>query len=157
MIRIIAWRPPSGRAFAVPAEPEEVSALRASIPDAEPEERRLSAADVRRSLSLAFPIQGRTSIANIQVMVADFYGIDPNYMTVPDRTGAREPRVSHPRQVAMFFSRKFTQFSLPVIGKRFGGRDHTTVLYAMRAVERRAAQDPIFELELEILRERLSG
>jgi chromosomal replication initiator protein len=150
MIRVIAWRPPSGRAFAVPAEPE-VSALRASIPDAPP----LTAADIRPVLQRAFP--GRLTVQDIQNIVADFYGIQPKSMRDKDGTnGAREARMSHPRQVAMFFARKFTPMSYPAIARCFK-RDHTTVMYAQRAVERRAESDPYFQLELEVLRERLAG
>jgi chromosomal replication initiator protein len=47
--------------------------------------------------------------------------------------------------------------STPDIGRRFGGRDHSTVIHAIRAVEKRAAADPFLEIEIEALRERLSS
>ena len=100
----------------------------------------------------------RLTVAEIQRAVAEFYGLQPKIMRDPDGLpGAREPRISHPRQVAMFFARTLTPMSYPEIGRRFGGRDHSTVIYAMRAVERRCAHDPWLEIELEALRERLSA
>jgi chromosomal replication initiator protein len=110
--------------------------------------------DIRPSIMLAFG--RRSSVLRIQDEVAAFYGIRPDYMRSPDRPGSREPRVSHPRQVAMFLTQKLTRLSTPEIGRRFGGRDHTTVLHAKKAVERRVANDPYLEMELEVLRERLT-
>jgi chromosomal replication initiation ATPase DnaA len=156
---LYAGRLPSGRALAVKVEPSifgEVSPPDgASIPDAEP---CITAADLTPALRTAFLIPGR-SVAKIQLTVADFYDISPTYMTEPDGRdrGMREPKVARPRQVAMFFARKLTPMTLPAIGKRFGGRDHTTVIHAIRVVEKRAKQDPAFRLELQTLRERLEA
>jgi len=155
MIRLVAGRTPSGRALAIKVEPSicgEVSpAVAASIPYAP----RINASELRSALVLAFP--GRPTIRNIQDEVADFYGIKRDYMRQRDGIGgAREVRVSHPRQVAMFLSRKFTKQSLTTIGKHFL-RDHSTVIHAVNAVEKRAATDPLLEMELEVLRERFSA
>lgn len=54
----------------------------------------------------------------------------------------RAPEVSHPRQVAMLLSKQMTVHSFPAIGKLFGGRDHTTVMHAVKAVEKRCIDDP---------------
>jgi chromosomal replication initiator protein len=105
---------------------------------------------------LLFAFPGRPTIRNIQDEVADFYGLERDYMREPDRIGAREPRISHPRQVAMFLARKFTPFSLPIIGRHFN-RDHSTVIHAIKAVEKRASNDALLEMELEVLRERFSA
>ena len=60
------------------------------------------------------------------------------HLTVADMTSAnRERRISHPRQMAMAICREISSLSLSQIGKRFGGRDHSTVLHALDAVERR--------------------
>jgi chromosomal replication initiator protein len=151
MIRLVAGRSPSGRALAIKVEPVPVSPPDgASIPNA-----GITAADIRPALIFAFP-SGRASIRGIQDEVADFYGIDRQYMREPDRVGAREKRISHPRQVAMFLSRTFTDQSLPTIGRMFK-RDHSTVIHAIRAVTQRAEADPMFELELEVLRERFDA
>jgi chromosomal replication initiation ATPase DnaA len=155
MIQVFAGRIPSGRALAVKVEPPisvEVSPPDgASIPCAE--EEAITAADLRQALVRAFPLMGRKSIANIQIEVAQFYGLHPDHMISSERTR----RVAHPRQAAMYLCRALTKASLPDIGNRFGGRDHTTVIHALKAVEKRADADPLFGLELEVLRERLSA
>ena len=73
----------------------------------------------------------KTSIEDIQRKTAEFYKLDVKDFHSPQR--AR--RVARPRQVAMYLSRKLTTRSLPEIGRRFGGRDHTTVLHACRRIE----------------------
>jgi hypothetical protein len=70
-------------------------------------------------------------------------------------SGARPRRIARPRQVAMYLSRKMTSRSLPDIGRRFGGRDHTTVLHACRRIEALMAERPqyaivIAEIERQI-------
>lgn len=75
-------------------------------------------------------------VAGIQAMVADYYGID-----TADMLSARRGRdVAHPRQLAMLLAREFTPKSLPDIGRRFN-RDHTTVIYGIRAAEARMVED----------------
>jgi chromosomal replication initiation ATPase DnaA len=148
MIRFVAGRCPTGRALAFQVEPVPVSpAPAASIPNA-----KLSAADLAPALATAFP--ERLTVHRIQDEVAQFYGVQTSYMREPDRIGSREPRVSHPRQMAMALARELTKLSLPALGREFGGRDHTTVLYALKAVEKRAKTDPFVEIEREVLRER---
>jgi chromosomal replication initiator protein len=56
----------------------------------------------------------------------------------------------------MYLSRKLTTRSLPEIGRRFGGRDHTTVLHACRRVEALCAEDSAFRQEVDFLRQMLS-
>ena len=108
------------------------------------------------ALELAYG--NRLSVLKIQQTVAEFYGLHPKVMRDTNRSvGAREPCLSHPRQVAMYLARKLTRMSTPDIGRRFGGRDHSTVIHAIRAVEKRAADDPFLEIEIETLRERLSA
>jgi hypothetical protein len=92
-------------------------------------------------------------IAHIQHTVASYYGLEPITM----KSARRSLDISRPRQVAMYLSAKLTPRSLPEIGRRFGGRDHTTVLHAIRAVEKRMAQDVEVMLDVEVLRERLGG
>lgn len=79
----------------------------------------------------------RPSIADIKRAVVAHYGI-----RLADMTSERRARiVSWPRQVAMYLARDLTPLSLPQIGRHFGDRDHTTVMYAIRAVLARAAHD----------------
>jgi chromosomal replication initiator protein len=94
----------------------------------------------------------KTSIEDIQRKTAEFYKLDVRDFHSPQR--AR--RVARPRQVAMYLSRKLTTRSLPEIGRRFGGRDHTTVLHACRRVEALCEEDPLFKQEVEFLSQMLS-
>lgn len=90
-------------------------------------------------------------IARIQKTVALSYDIDPSHM----KSCARWRSVAWPRQVAMFLARELTGHSLTVIGHHFGARDHTTALYAIKAVEKRMAEDPLYAADVEVLREAL--
>lgn len=95
---------------------------------------------------------GKTSIEDIQRKTAEFYKLEVRDFHSPQR--AR--RVARPRQVAMYLSRKLTTRSLPEIGRRFGGRDHTTVLHACRRVEALCAEDVVFRQEVDFLSQMLS-
>ena len=57
-----------------------------------------------------------------------------------------------PRQVAMYLARQLTSRSLPDIGRRFGGRDHTTVLHACKRITTLCQNDPVFQQEVDFLR-----
>jgi chromosomal replication initiator protein len=84
------------------------------------------------------------TIASIQAAACRRYGLRSADMTSPERTW----RVSHPRQVAMYLSRRFTPRTLPEIGQRFGGRHHTTVMHALSAVEQRRAGNRRLERDI---------
>jgi hypothetical protein len=90
-------------------------------------------------------------VAHIQAAVAAYYQIDVSAMTSSRRTNA------HPRQVAMYLASELTPKSLPDIGRRFGGRDHTTVMHACRAVKSRIAEDPEVALDVAFLKARLAA
>lgn len=94
----------------------------------------------------------KTSIEDIQRKTAEFYKLDIRDLHSPRRTR----RVARPRQVAMFLARELTMRSLPEIGKRFGGRDHTTVLHACRRVQELCDEDPVFKQEVDFLRQVLA-
>ncbi len=94
----------------------------------------------------------KTSIEDIQRKTAEYYELDVRDFHSPQR--AR--RVARPRQVAMYLSRKLTTRSLPEIGRRFGGRDHTTVLHACRRVEALCLEDNTFKRQVEFLQDLLS-
>lgn len=91
-------------------------------------------------------------IAHIQATVASYYDVPLHEI----KSARRSKRVAWPRQVAMYLCRELTPKSLPDIGRRFD-RDHTTVIYALRAVKEKIARDLELELDIEILRERLAG
>jgi len=78
-----------------------------------------------------------SSIAEIQAAVGEHFGLTPGELL----STARTPRISWPRQIAMYLSRELTGESLPAIGRHFGGRDHTTVLHAWRRTAARIADD----------------
>ena len=89
----------------------------------------------------------RISIDDIQKQVAAHYNIK-----VSDMHSARRSRVvARPRQVAMYLSKKLTSKSLPEIGRKFGGKDHTTVMHAVKRVEELMASDHDFMQDLELL------
>jgi chromosomal replication initiator protein len=63
--------------------------------------------------------------------------------------------VVKPRQIAMYLSKVLTLRSLPEIGRRFGGRDHTTVLHAVRKIEKQIGEDSVLGDEVELLKRML--
>ena len=73
------------------------------------------------------------------------------------RSKRRGRSVSEPRQVTMFLARQLTKLSLGEIGNHFGGRDHSTVLYAVRKTERRYQTEPAFAASLDRMADRLGG
>jgi chromosomal replication initiator protein len=78
------------------------------------------------------------TIEAIQREVASYFGVKLHDLKGPKRHRA----VAHPRMVAMYLARKLTAMSYPEIGSRFGGKDHSTVISAVRKIERLAATDP---------------
>ena len=97
--------------------------------------------------------QRRISIDEIQTQVAEHYRIRKAEMTSARR--ARE--VARPRQVAMYLSKQLTPKSLPDIGRRFGGRDHTTVIHAVKQIERLRASDSELDADIRLLTRQLEG
>jgi chromosomal replication initiator protein len=93
----------------------------------------------------------RVKIEDIQKLVASHYSVSRADILSSRRTAA----VVKPRQVAMFLAKMLTLRSLPEIGRRFGGRDHTTVLHAVRKIEAQLQSDTILREELELLKRML--
>jgi len=87
------------------------------------------------------------TIESIQKAVCDFFNIRPTELRSKKRTRS----IALPRQVAMYLCRHYTQASFPVIGDRFGGRDHSTVIHAAQVVERRIREDATFRATVERL------
>ena len=85
------------------------------------------------------------TIEGIQKAVCDFFRVRPTDL----RSKRRTRTVALPRQVAMYLCRRYTQASFPVIGDRFGGRDHSTVVHAAQVIERRIRNDPDFRATIE--------
>ncbi len=89
----------------------------------------------------------RLSMEEIQKRVAEHFKI-----RISDMSSARRARaVARPRQVAMYLSKQLTSRSLPEIGRAFGGRDHTTVMHAVRKVEELVRLDSAFAEDVELL------
>ncbi|MGG5821965.1 chromosomal replication initiator protein DnaA [Falsiroseomonas sp. HW251] len=93
----------------------------------------------------------RVTIEEIQKKVAEHYNIRLSDMSSPRR--ARN--VARPRQVAMYLAKQLTTRSLPEIGRRFGGRDHTTVMHAVSRIAELMQQDTAFAEDVELLRRML--
>jgi len=95
----------------------------------------------------------RVSIEEIQRKVAEHYNL-----RLTDMSSARRARnVARPRQVAMYLAKQLTQRSLPEIGRRFGNRDHTTVMHAVSRVAELMAQDASFAEDVALLRKMLES
>ena len=95
----------------------------------------------------------RVTIEEIQKSVAAHFNI-----RISDMHSARRARsVARPRQVAMYLSKQLTTRSLPEIGRKFGGRDHTTVMHAVRKVEELRESDNSFAEDVELLRRMLEA
>jgi chromosomal replication initiator protein len=95
----------------------------------------------------------RVSIEEIQRKVADHYRIRFNEMT----SQRRARNIARPRQVAMYLAKQLTSRSLPDIGKRFGDRDHTTVMHAVGRVTALMETDAAFAEDVELLRRMLES
>ena len=97
--------------------------------------------------------RAQVSVESIQKTVADFYKIK-----VADMYSQRRPsNIARPRQIAMYFAKELTQKSLPEIGELFGGRDHTTVLHAVRKINELRGKHPELNHELHVLLQTLKG
>ena len=95
----------------------------------------------------------RVTIDEIQKRVAEHYNI-----RLADMHSARRARaVARPRQVAMYLSKQLTPRSLPEIGRKFGGRDHTTVMHAVRKIEELRAIDRTLAEDIDLLRRMLES
>ena len=103
---------------------------------------------VRRALHDLLAIHGRqVTVETIQKVVADYYN-----MKVSDLLSQKRNRtVARPRQIAMCLAKEFTKNSLPDIGEKFGGRDHTTVLYAYRRINALRGTNPDIAEDYKII------
>ena len=90
----------------------------------------------------------RVRIEDIQKVVGRHYNVSRNDLLSSRRTQV----IVRPRQIAMYLSKTLTPRSLPEIGRRFGGRDHTTVLHAVRKIEKLVGEDAKLAQEIELLK-----
>ncbi|MBO6756414.1 MAG: chromosomal replication initiator protein DnaA [Roseibium sp.] len=95
----------------------------------------------------------RVKIEDIQRVVSKHYNVSK-----ADLLSARRTRtIVRPRQIAMYLAKVMTPRSLPEIGRRFGNRDHTTVLHAVRKIEELVQADPALAQEIELLKRMIDG
>jgi chromosomal replication initiator protein len=95
----------------------------------------------------------RVTVDDIQKAVAEHYSLRQADLLSERRNRA----IARPRQAAMWLAKQLTTRSLPDIGRRFGGRDHTTVIHAVRRIEELKAADPVLTQDLETLTRKLRG
>ena len=129
-------------------------ALRKVLAYARFSHKEISIALAREALKDLLSIQNRQiSVENIQKTVADFYKIK-----VADMYSKKRPAsIARPRQIAMFLAKDMTQKSLPEIGELFGGRDHTTVLHAVRKIGGERQKNGELNQQLHVLEQTLKG
>ena len=95
----------------------------------------------------------KVTIEEIQRKVAEHYNV-----RLSDMIGPRRMRtIARPRQIAMYLAKHLTSRSLPEIGRRFGGRDHTTIMHGIRKIEELMATDSQLSDDLQLLRRLLQG
>jgi chromosomal replication initiator protein len=95
----------------------------------------------------------RLTVDRIQRTVCEAFSISLTDMSSKRRARA----VARPRQVAMYLSKKLTKRSLPDIGRRFGGRDHTTVMHAVKRITELRADDPTFDAQIRAVEDALKA
>jgi len=117
-------------------------------------QKEISIQLTRDALRDLLSIQNRQiSVENIQKTVADYYKIK-----VADMYSKKRPAsIARPRQIAMYLAKELTQKSLPEIGELFGGRDHTTVLHAVRKIAGERQQLTELNQQLHVLEQTLKG
>jgi chromosomal replication initiator protein len=99
----------------------------------------------------ARPSRQPLTIERVQELVCEAFSISRDELLSSGRSG----RVAWPRQVAMYLARQHTGETLPAIGRQFGGRNHTTVMYACRKAGERIAEDPAAQAVVRDLERRL--
>ena len=117
-------------------------------------QKEISIALAREALRDLLSIQNRQiSVENIQKTVADYYKIK-----IADMYSKKRPAsIARPRQIAMYLAKELTQKSLPEIGELFGGRDHTTVLHAVRKMTAERLLLTELNQQLHVLEQTLKG
>ena len=129
-------------------------ALRKVLAYARFSQKEIAIGLAREALKDLLSLQNRQiSVENIQKTVADFYKIK-----VADMYSKKRPAsIARPRQIAMYLAKEMTQKSLPEIGDNFGGRDHTTVLHAVRKIGGERTKNTELNQQLHVLEQTLKG
>ena len=109
------------------------------------------AEDLLKDLVRSF--ERRVTIEEIQRRVAEDFNIKLSDLLSPRRARA----VARPRQIAMWLCKELTEASLPEIGRKFAGRDHTTIMHGVRRINELSEADPAFRTEVMRLHRALGG
>ena len=95
----------------------------------------------------------RITIDEIQKKVSSYYNI-----RIDDLISSRRIRTfARPRQIAMYLSKKLTTRSLPEIGRKFGGRDHTTVIHAVKKIDELKENDSKFDEDVNLITQMITS
>jgi Bacterial dnaA protein helix-turn-helix len=151
-IRAIIWKP-SPRPPAIPRfKPRAINCIPyTSLPSPAPQPDQSIPDDSGAPPPLPPPPRPRPpTIRNIVAEVAAFHTITADQILSPNRTH----RIVRPRQIACYLARHLTKLSVSQIGKRIGGRDHTTVLHSIQKVERLMVSDELLANQIDALRQR---
>ena len=97
------------------------------------------------------PRSKRVTFQHVVQAVCEFYNISQKDLL----SKTRKQEIVKPRQIAMYLLREEVKFSFPLIGKKFGGKDHTTAIYAYEKIKKEIEQDTSLEEEINIIKERL--
>lgn len=97
-------------------------------------------------------VRNEITVEGIQKTICEYFNIKLGDLKAKRRT----QNIALPRQMAMYLCRKHTETSFPGIGNKFGGRDHSTVIHASRAIERRIKEDPHMQTTIEKLERNLN-
>jgi chromosomal replication initiator protein len=111
-------------------------------------EEELAIARAEREARRARMRQDGISIGLICASLSEYYGISE----IELRSRRRLPRTTRAKQVGYYLARKMTVYSTPMIGRRFGGRDHTTILYGVRKITDQLKTDAALRAEVEAVR-----
>jgi hypothetical protein len=116
-----------------------------------PTTRSIHTKRIRRSNPLPPPATPRpATVRNIVAEVAAFHTITADHILSPNRKHG----IVRPRQIACYLAKNLTKLSLSQIGKRIGGRDHSTVLHSIQKVERLMVSDELLANQIDALRQR---
>ena len=95
--------------------------------------------------------ENKVSVENIQQKVASYFKISTNEMLSPRRSRY----LVRPRQIAMFLTKKYTTKSLPDIGRNFSNRDHTTVIHAVKTIEKLMNINPEIRQDIDLIKKQI--
>lgn len=108
-------------------------------------------------MAFAADIEFKPSFGQVETIQRAVIAFYPMVSMVDIKSARRTAAVVQPRQIAMYLVKTLTTRSLPDIGRRFGGRDHTTVLHAVRKIERLCETDPVLAARLEEIKVLIAG